>query len=227
MLRTARGQPQRPADVAPTVDDQQSSAEAKSVSGEPKLSSAHHEKADDTGEKGDGADASSNQDVTAEQTTDQHNGDTAEAGTDPAVIEKQESTVAAQSTNESATPNGNTDDSKYPSGTKLALLTLGLAMATFVVALDNTIIATAIPRITTEFNALNDVGWYGSSYLLTTTSLQPSFGKVYAYFDVKWVYLSALIIFEGKLDPSCRGSPRLMFLQLARSYAPLRLDLRC
>ncbi len=62
-----------------------------------------------------------------------------------------------------------------------------------------TIIATAIPRITSDFNALNDVGWYGSSYLLTTTSLQPSFGKVYAYFDVKWVYLSALVIFEGIL----------------------------
>ena len=88
------------------------------------------------------------------------------------------------------------DDSKYLSGTKLALLTFGLAMSTFVIALDNTIIATAIPRITTDFDALNDVGWYGSSYLLTTTSLQPSFGKVYTYFDVKWVYLSALMIFE-------------------------------
>jgi MFS family permease len=40
------------------------------------------------------------------------------------------------------------------------------------------------------------VGWYGSSYLLTTTSLQPSFGKIYTYFDVKWTYLSALVIFE-------------------------------
>ena len=78
-------------------------------------------------------------------------------------------------------------DSKYPSGTKLGFLTFGLAMATFVIALDNTIIATAIPRITTDFDSLNDVGWYGSSYLLTTTSLQPSFGKVYTYFDVKWV----------------------------------------
>jgi hypothetical protein len=98
---------------------------------------------------------------------------------------------------ETEASNGETDDdSRYPSGTKLALLTFGLAMATFVIALDNTIIATAIPRITTDFDALNDVGWYGSSYLLTTTSLQPSFGKVYTYFDVKWVYLSALMIFE-------------------------------
>lgn len=55
----------------------------------------------------------------------------------------------------------------------------------------------AVPKITTEWpDALNDVGWIGSSYLLTTTSLQPSFGKVYTYFDVKWTYLSALVIFE-------------------------------
>jgi len=26
--------------------------------------------------------------------------------------------------------------------------------------------------------------WYGSSYLLTTTSLQPSFGRIYTYFNV-------------------------------------------
>lgn len=88
------------------------------------------------------------------------------------------------------------DDSKYPKGGTLAILTFGLCLATFVVALDNTIIATAIPRITTVFDSLNDVGWYGSSYLLTTTSLQPSFGKVYTYFSIKWTYIFALALFE-------------------------------
>ncbi|RYN16267.1 Efflux pump [Alternaria arborescens] len=88
------------------------------------------------------------------------------------------------------------DDSKYLSGFKLAILSVGLCLTTFVIALDNTIIATAIPKITTVFNSLEDVGWYGSSYLLTTTSLQPSFGKIYTYFDVKYTYLLALVIFE-------------------------------
>ncbi|ERF74671.1 hypothetical protein EPUS_00801 [Endocarpon pusillum Z07020] len=91
---------------------------------------------------------------------------------------------------------GEDDESKYPKTLPLVLLTFGLCMSTFVVALDNTIIATAIPRITTVFDSLNDVGWYGSSYLLTTTSLQPSFGKVYTYFNIKWTYIVALIIFE-------------------------------
>jgi MFS family permease len=88
------------------------------------------------------------------------------------------------------------DESKYLSGFKLGVLSLGLCLTTFVIALDNTIIATAIPKITTVFNSLNDVGWYGSSYLLTTCSLQPSFGKVYTYFDVKYTYLFALVLFE-------------------------------
>lgn len=88
------------------------------------------------------------------------------------------------------------DESKYLTGLPLTFLTIGLSMTTFVIALDNTIIATAIPRITTVFNSLDDVGWYGSSYLLTTTSLQPSFGKVYTYFNVKWTFIVALTIFE-------------------------------
>ena len=110
------------------------------------------------------------------------------------------------------------DDSKYPGGGKLAVLTFGLCMATFVVALDNTIIATAIPKITTVFDSLNDVGWYGSSYLLTTTSLQPSFGKVYTYFNIKWTYLSALLIFElGSII--CAAAKNSVMLIVGRSIA--------
>ena len=110
------------------------------------------------------------------------------------------------------------DESKYPSGFALIILTVGLFLATFVVALDNTIIATAIPKITADFDSLGDVGWYGSSYLLTTTSLQPSFGKVYTYFDVKWTYLFALIIFEvGSIV--CATAPNSVALIIGRAVA--------
>jgi hypothetical protein len=54
------------------------------------------------------------------------------------------------------------------SGIPLALTLIALSSAVFCVALDMTIIATAIPRITDEFHALQDIGWYGSAYLLTT-----------------------------------------------------------
>jgi hypothetical protein len=107
---------------------------------------------------------------------------------------------------------GEDDESKYVTGLPLHLLTMGLTLSTFVIALDNTIIATAIPRITTVFNSLDDVGWYGSSYLLTTTSLQPSFGKIYTYFNVKWTYMIALMIFElgSVLCAAAQSSPMLI-----------------
>lgn len=74
-------------------------------------------------------------------------------------------------------PSPHDDEAVYPSGVKLALITLALCLSVFLVALDNTIIATAIPKITDHFNSLGDVGWYGSSYLLTTCALQLFFGK--------------------------------------------------
>lgn len=54
------------------------------------------------------------------------------------------------------------DGSEYPTGLKLTLITIALCLGVFLMALDNSIIATAIPHITDQFNSLNDVGWYGS-----------------------------------------------------------------
>ena len=138
-----------------------------------------------------------------------HGPDTPTNMTDPPSTEKEPRSDApekleplAQTTSATTAPSeadagpGEDDETKYIRGLPLHLLTLGLTMSTFVIALDNTIIATAIPRITTVFNSLDDVGWYGSSYLLTTTSLQPSFGKVYTYFNIKWTFMLALLIFE-------------------------------
>lgn len=115
---------------------------------------------------------------------------------EPLKSSKEVTRTVTEGTTDSAGEEEIEDESKYPKALPLALLTFGLCTSTFTVALDNTIIATAIPRITTVFNSLNDVGWYGSAYLLTTTSLQPSFGKVYTYFNVKWTYIMALAIFE-------------------------------
>lgn len=69
------------------------------------------------------------------------------------------------------------DEAVYPSGLKLVIIVIALCLSVFLVALDNTIIATAIPKITDRFNSLGDVGWYASSYLLTTCALQLFFGK--------------------------------------------------
>ncbi|EDN90933.1 hypothetical protein SS1G_00333 [Sclerotinia sclerotiorum 1980 UF-70] len=67
------------------------------------------------------------------------------------------------------------EEAVYPHGLKLVIILAALCIAVFLVALDQTIIATAIPKITDQFNSIQDIGWYGSAYLLTTTALQPTF----------------------------------------------------
>jgi hypothetical protein len=76
------------------------------------------------------------------------------------------------------------EEVEYPHGLKLAVILAALCLAVFLVALDNTIISTAIPKITDHFNSITDIGWYGSAYLLTATALQPTFGRVYTIFSV-------------------------------------------
>ncbi|KAI0137054.1 putative efflux pump [Xylariales sp. AK1849] len=88
------------------------------------------------------------------------------------------------------------DGTEYPTGLKLGLISLALCLSVFLMALDNAIIATAIPKISDAFHSLSDVGWYGSAYLLTTAALQLLFGKFYTFLSIKWVYLTAICIFE-------------------------------
>jgi MFS family permease len=56
--------------------------------------------------------------------------------------------------------------------------------------------ATAIPKITSDFQSLNDIGWYGSSYLIAQMALLPSFGRFYSFFNIKWTFCTSLVVFE-------------------------------
>ncbi|KAI9865978.1 MAG: MFS sugar transporter [Trichoglossum hirsutum] len=112
------------------------------------------------------------------------------------------------------------DEEEYPSGIKLLIISIALCLAVFLVALDNTIIATAIPKITDHFKALDDVGWYGSSYLLCTCAFQLLFGKIYTFYSVKWTFLTAIFIFElGSLV--CGAAPTSNALIIGRAVAGL------
>ncbi|KAJ5791007.1 uncharacterized protein N7518_008018 [Penicillium psychrosexuale] len=112
------------------------------------------------------------------------------------------------------------DEEEYPNAWRLTMISIALCLCVFCVALDNTIIATAIPKITDQFNSLEDVGWYGSSYLLTTCAVSLMFGKLYTFYSIKWIYLSALCIFEiGSLV--CAVTPTSVGLICGRAIAGL------
>ncbi|KAF7919312.1 hypothetical protein EAE99_008614 [Botrytis elliptica] len=90
----------------------------------------------------------------------------------------------------------NDANGQYPGLGKMIVTMLSLYLITLIVALDRTILSTAIPAITNEFNTLEDIGWYASAYLLTSCATQLVFGKIYKFYNYKWVLMIAVIIFE-------------------------------
>ena len=47
----------------------------------------------------------------------------------------------------------------YPTGLKLTFILMSIYLSVLLVALDRTIIATALPQITDKFQSFGDVGW--------------------------------------------------------------------
>lgn len=67
----------------------------------------------------------------------------------------------------SSQPQNADDETEYPHGFRLISTLTALILSVFLVSLDRTIIATAIPRITSEFKSLSQVGWYASAFFST------------------------------------------------------------
>jgi len=102
---------------------------------------------------------------------------------------------------------------------KVALLVLICTyLCTFLIALDSTILATATPSITNAFNSFKDIGWYGSSYLISRCALQLFFGKLYTFYSPKWVFLVSIGIFEIG-SALCGAAPSSLAFILGRSIA--------
>ncbi|KIO29114.1 hypothetical protein M407DRAFT_228447 [Tulasnella calospora MUT 4182] len=110
------------------------------------------------------------------------------------------------------------DESKLVGGYKLVLIFIGMMLSALLVALDQTIVATAIPRIASEFNALDEVTWIASAYFLTQCGLTLTYGKLLAAVTTKWVYLFAVIIFEIG-SAVCGAAPTVEALIIGRAIA--------
>lgn len=81
---------------------------------------------------------------------------------------------------------------EYPTGLRFVLITVGLILSIFLAALDSSIISTAIPKITDNFGAVQDVGWYGSAYAITNAAFQSCWGKAVGLIHAHLLFLDMI-----------------------------------
>lgn len=70
----------------------------------------------------------------------------------------------------------------------------------------------------TILDSINDIGWYGSAYLLTSCFFQLLYGRIYKFFPVKYVMLVAIVLFEIG-SAVCGAAPSSNVLILGRAIA--------
>lgn len=94
-------------------------------------------------------------------------------------------------------PQASLNDKEKLSVTGLLAICIPIALISFLVWLDETILATAIPSVSDEFDSFSQIGWYGPAYLFGLCTCQLPFGQVYQDFPPHITYLISLLIFEA------------------------------
>jgi EmrB/QacA subfamily drug resistance transporter len=86
-------------------------------------------------------------------------------------------------------------DSGELSPRRLRLVFVGLMLALLLAALDQMIVATALPKIVGELHGLDKMSWVVTAYLLASTIGLPVYGKLGDLFGRKRVFQFAIMVF--------------------------------
>ena len=76
-----------------------------------------------------------------------------------------------------------------------AITLIGILLALFLAALDQTIVATALPKIVEDLRGLDRYAWVATAYLLASTSLVPIYGKLADMYSRRAIELWAVGLF--------------------------------
>src|SRR4051794_41723104 len=71
----------------------------------------------------------------------------------------------------------------------------GLMVALFLAALDQTIVATALPRVVSELGGISQYSWVFTAYMLGSTVTVPLYGKLGDVYGRKPLFIVAITIF--------------------------------
>src|SRR5438128_10493341 len=73
----------------------------------------------------------------------------------------------------------------------------GLMLAAFLSALNQTIIATALPTIGRHFHDFENLSWIVTAYLITSTAVAPLYGKLSDIYGRRAMMLAGLGLFSA------------------------------
>ncbi|KAN0140986.1 MFS general substrate transporter [Lactarius tabidus] len=99
---------------------------------------------------------------------------------------------------------------------RLWIVVSGLMACISLAALDQTIVATALPTIVEELGEGKNYSWVGSAYMLTSCAFAPLYGKLSDLVGRKPVFFSCLLIFLLG-SALCGAAPNLTWLIICRS----------
>ncbi|WP_116214620.1 MFS transporter [Streptomyces olivoreticuli] len=78
---------------------------------------------------------------------------------------------------------------------RVRVVFVGLMLALLLAALDQTIVATALPKIVGELHGLDRMSWAVTAYLLSSTAVLPVYGKLGDLCGRKGVFLFSIVVF--------------------------------
>ncbi len=85
--------------------------------------------------------------------------------------------------------------SRFGSRRRTRLVLGGMLLGLLLAALDQTIVATAMPRVVANLGGLELFAWVFSAYMLASTTITPIGGKLSDVYGRRWIYLAGIIVF--------------------------------
>ena len=87
------------------------------------------------------------------------------------------------------------DSNGYLSHKQILVVMAGLMVGMFLSALDQSIVGTALPRITSDLGGLDKLSWVVTAYMLAATASTPLWGKISDLYGRKLLFQIAIITF--------------------------------
>ena len=78
---------------------------------------------------------------------------------------------------------------------QVQVVLIGIMAGSFLAALDQTIVATALPRIVGDFGGVDQLAWIASIYLLTSTAAMPIVGKLSDLYGRRLLFQISIVVF--------------------------------